>query len=99
MILVGNKCDMEDERVISTERGKQLADQLGKNLENSGMEVGDFGVGGRRFRGWDRVVDGTIVTRCPINMSQSSDHGIWYIYSSIDSIFPVSHQQTYVHST
>lgn len=29
VILVGNKCDMEDERVITTERGKQLADQLG----------------------------------------------------------------------
>ena len=29
VILVGNKCDMEDERVISYERGKQLADQLG----------------------------------------------------------------------
>lgn len=29
VILVGNKCDMEDERVISFERGKQLADQLG----------------------------------------------------------------------
>ena len=29
VILVGNKCDMEEERVISTERGKQLADQLG----------------------------------------------------------------------
>lgn len=29
MILVGNKCDMEDERVISFERGKQLAEQLG----------------------------------------------------------------------
>ncbi|XP_029847953.1 ras-related protein Rab-3 isoform X1 [Ixodes scapularis] len=29
VILVGNKCDMEDERVVSTERGKQLADQLG----------------------------------------------------------------------
>lgn len=29
MILVGNKCDMEDERVISYERGKQLSDQLG----------------------------------------------------------------------
>ena len=29
MILVGNKCDMEDERVISYERGKQLADSLG----------------------------------------------------------------------
>lgn len=29
VILVGNKCDMEDERVVSTDRGKQLADQLG----------------------------------------------------------------------
>lgn len=29
VILVGNKCDMEDERVISYERGKQLADRLG----------------------------------------------------------------------
>ncbi|XP_010151822.1 PREDICTED: ras-related protein Rab-3C-like, partial [Eurypyga helias] len=29
VILVGNKCDMEDERVIFTERGKHLADQLG----------------------------------------------------------------------
>ncbi|KAL3120718.1 hypothetical protein niasHT_008010 [Heterodera trifolii] len=29
VVLVGNKCDMEDERVVSRERGKQLADQLG----------------------------------------------------------------------
>ena len=29
VVLVGNKCDMEDERVISFERGKQLADSLG----------------------------------------------------------------------
>lgn len=29
VVLVGNKCDMEDERVVSYERGKQLADQLG----------------------------------------------------------------------
>lgn len=29
VVLVGNKCDMEDERVVSTERGKQLSDQLG----------------------------------------------------------------------
>ena len=29
MILVGNKCDMDDERVISFERGKSLADTLG----------------------------------------------------------------------
>lgn len=28
VILVGNKCDMEDERVISFERGKALGDQL-----------------------------------------------------------------------
>lgn len=29
VILVGNKCDCEEERVVSQERGKQLADQLG----------------------------------------------------------------------
>ncbi|XP_043942008.1 ras-related protein Rab-3B [Protopterus annectens] len=29
VILVGNKCDMEDDRVIPAENGKQLADQLG----------------------------------------------------------------------
>ncbi|KAF7465024.1 Hypothetical predicted protein [Marmota monax] len=29
VILVGNKCDMEDERVISTERGQHLGEQLG----------------------------------------------------------------------
>lgn len=32
VILVGNKCDMEDERVISTERGQHLGEQLGKKL-------------------------------------------------------------------
>lgn len=31
VILVGNKCDMKDERVVSKERGQELADQL--NLE------------------------------------------------------------------
>ncbi|CAK6444074.1 unnamed protein product [Pipistrellus nathusii] len=29
VILVGNKCDMEDERVISVERGRRLGEQLG----------------------------------------------------------------------
>ncbi|XP_056388226.1 ras-related protein Rab-3B isoform X2 [Hyla sarda] len=29
VVLVGNKCDMEDERVIAPEKGKHLADQLG----------------------------------------------------------------------
>ena len=32
VVLVGNKCDMEDERIVSLERGKQLADQLGKKI-------------------------------------------------------------------
>lgn len=27
--MVGNKCDMEDERVIPAEKGKHLAEQLG----------------------------------------------------------------------
>lgn len=48
VILVGNKCDMEDERVISFERGKQLADQLGVEFfetsakENVNVKVGFF---------------------------------------------------------
>ena len=29
VVLVGNKCDMEDARVVSLDRGKQLADELG----------------------------------------------------------------------
>ena len=28
VVLVGNKCDMDDERVVSYERGRQLSDQL-----------------------------------------------------------------------
>jgi GTPase SAR1 family protein len=28
-ILIGNKCDWEDKRVVSTEQGQQLADELG----------------------------------------------------------------------
>ena len=31
--LAGNKCDMEDERVVSNERGKQLAEQLGNYIK------------------------------------------------------------------
>jgi len=39
VILVGNKCDMEEERVISSERGKQLAEQLGvRFFETSAKE-------------------------------------------------------------
>ncbi|CAB1317721.1 unnamed protein product, partial [Coregonus sp. 'balchen'] len=29
VLLVGNKCDMEDERVVAADRGRQLSDQLG----------------------------------------------------------------------
>ncbi len=31
MLLVGNKCDMEDERVVASERGRQLSEHLGKS--------------------------------------------------------------------
>lgn len=50
VILVGNKCDMEDERVISFERGKQLADQLGVEFfetsakENVNVKVSEMRV-------------------------------------------------------
>uniref|UniRef100_A0A8B9IN45 small monomeric GTPase n=1 Tax=Anser cygnoides TaxID=8845 RepID=A0A8B9IN45_ANSCY len=30
VLLVGNKCDMEDERVVSAEKGRQLAEHLGE---------------------------------------------------------------------
>lgn len=30
VLLVGNKCDMEDERVVSSEKGRQLAEHLGE---------------------------------------------------------------------
>ncbi|XP_010723358.1 ras-related protein Rab-3A [Meleagris gallopavo] len=31
VLLVGNKCDMEDERVVSAEKGRQLAEHLGEH--------------------------------------------------------------------
>uniref|UniRef100_A0AAA9RZ23 small monomeric GTPase n=1 Tax=Bos taurus TaxID=9913 RepID=A0AAA9RZ23_BOVIN len=54
VILVGNKCDMEDERVISTERGQHLGEQLGgtvvKNLPANAEDartVGSIPASGR----------------------------------------------------
>ena len=32
VVLVGNKCDMEEERVVTYEQGKKLADSLGYNF-------------------------------------------------------------------
>ncbi len=32
VIMVGNKCDMDEERVVPPEKGKHLADQLGETL-------------------------------------------------------------------
>ena len=37
---MGNKCDMEDERVISYERGKQLADSLGLEFFETSAKEG-----------------------------------------------------------
>lgn len=33
VIMVGNKCDMDEERVVPPEKGKHLADQLGETLQ------------------------------------------------------------------
>lgn len=32
VIMVGNKCDMDEERVVPPEKGKHLADQLGETI-------------------------------------------------------------------
>lgn len=29
VVLVGNKCDLEEERVVTTDRGQKLAERLG----------------------------------------------------------------------
>ena len=42
VVLVGNKCDLEDERVVSTERGKQLADQLGMSAVHIALRLCRF---------------------------------------------------------
>lgn len=34
MVLAGNKCDMEEERVVSVDSGRLLAEQLGKSWSN-----------------------------------------------------------------
>lgn len=46
MLLVGNKCDMEDERVVSSEKGRQLAEHLG---ERAGGAEGARGGGAAVF--------------------------------------------------
>lgn len=35
MILVGNKCDLEDDRLVPTEDSQRLAEELGKNASHS----------------------------------------------------------------
>ena len=39
VLLVGNKADMQNERVVSTERGQELAQQLG-TYNISGFKLG-----------------------------------------------------------
>lgn len=43
MVLAGNKCDMEEERVVSVDSGRLLAEQLGESSRDSstcGLYIG-----------------------------------------------------------
>ena len=42
VLLVGNKCDMEDERVVAAERGRQLSEQLGTSTHSLGRTQGGW---------------------------------------------------------
>ena len=37
VVLAGNKCDMEEERVVSVDSGRLLAEQLGKTAASTSM--------------------------------------------------------------
>ena len=39
VVLVGNKCDLENERVVAHERGKQFADHLGAYNSNRASDL------------------------------------------------------------
>lgn len=39
VVLAGNKCDMEEERVVSVDSGRLLAEQLGKCEEKPDLRV------------------------------------------------------------
>lgn len=38
VLLIGNKCDLEKERVVSTDRGRELAGQLGLDFYESSVK-------------------------------------------------------------
>lgn len=77
MILVGNKCDLEDERVVGKEQGQNLARQWNNCafLESSAKskinvnEVRPITYGGE---GWQEKKDGTL---CPGNQASTVCQG------------------------
>lgn len=42
VVLAGNKCDMEEERVVSVDSGRLLAEQLGKSSHDSHPRFGVY---------------------------------------------------------
>ena len=42
VLLVGNKADMASERVVTTERGQELANQLGKLCSQNNPKLGPY---------------------------------------------------------
>lgn len=65
MILVGNKCDLEDERVVGKEQGQNLARQWNncaflESSAKSKINVNEVRHGTHSREGWQGGKDGTL---------------------------------------
>lgn len=39
VVLVGNKCDLEEERVVTADRGQKLAERLGTHMSRHAGDI------------------------------------------------------------